>query len=91
MGKSNWHKVGRILVKKDESGQYIALGNPKDKYKPLNVKVILTDASGEVVFEAENPLVTMQDPRDNPNLKPGQAEKIPSFILAELFMIERNE
>ena len=88
--KQKWFKLG--LIKKGKSGNnYITLGNPKGKYEPLNVEVIVTDMSGKVLTKSTNPNLNVQNPRKRPGITVEQAERIPEYILAELSLPPAKE
>lgn len=86
-----FHKIGTVNAKKDGSGFYIGMGNPKGKKYAYSVELIIKDATGKVVHKVENPFVNIQDPRKRPGITEEQASKIPEFIKNELFVIQNDE
>jgi len=88
---TKFHRMGKILTKKDKTGSYIALGDPNNKKYPYTVDIRIRDSKDNVVFQGTNCFVNMQDPRANPTLSEEQKAKIPSFIERELVIVERDE
>lgn len=88
---AKFHKIGTVNRKKDGSGFYIGMGNPKGKKYAFSVELVIKNAAGEVVHKVENPMVMIQDPRKRPGITEEQAAKIPEFIVNELFVIERDD
>jgi len=84
-------RVGKVLKKKDGSGNFIKLGDPDAKKYAFTVELVVKDAKGEVVAKVENPFVNIKDPRENPNLTDEQKAKIPEFILKELTVVVNDE
>lgn len=79
----DWINLGAI--KKGKKGnQYIALGSPKSKYKPVNVEVVVKDLDGKVLAQALNPTFNVQNPRKRVGATEEQLAKIPEYLLAEL-------
>ena len=88
---AKFHKIGKIMTKKDKSGSYIALGDPKGKKYAFSVDIRIRDANDAVIFEGSDVFVTIKDPRDNPHLTEEQKNKIPDFIEAELIVVEQDK
>ena len=88
--KSKWTKLGTIKASKKRdsagkpTGSYIQLGLPKDKYNPVNVKLVVTDLKGTVLKEVTNPNIHVQDPRNRPGITDDQKKRIPEYLLREL-------
>lgn len=83
-----YHRIGKIMKKKDKTGEYIKLGDPTNKKFPFSVAIRITDAKGEKVYQGKDVAVFIQDPRDNPNLDDEKKAKIPDFIVADLVLVE---
>lgn len=80
---TKWYQVGRVLQKKAPGkGVYCKLGD--DKYTQLDVTVVITDKTGEVVATVKNPVFQVRDPRQRPGITEEQAAKIPDFVRQEL-------
>ena len=88
---SKFFKVGKVLLKKDKTGRYISLGDPNGKKYAYTVDIRIKNAADETVFQGTNCAVFMQDPRKRPGITEEQSEKIPSFILEELFVVEKDD
>jgi hypothetical protein len=88
---AKFHRVGKILRKKDKSGSYIQLGDVNNRKSPYRVKLKVEDANGNEIVVCENPFIMIQDPRDNPNLSDENKAKIPEFILADLTFVEQDD
>jgi hypothetical protein len=86
MSKNKYIKVG--IVRNGEYGAFISTGetrNKNEKYN-YNVELRVTDADGKQVALMKNPLISVQDPRENPNITPERAAKIPDWLLKELYV-----
>lgn len=82
---SKWLTIGKVLKKKSpKTGLTVAFG---DKYRKINVKLVVTDANGHVLAEVENPFLNVSDPRKRPGITEEQADKIPDFLLQELSLV----
>ena len=88
---NKWHKVGKVVRKKDKTGSFIALGDSNSRKFPFDVDIRIRNAAGEEVFVGTNVILNVQDPRNNPNLSEEQKKKIPDFILNELYVVEKEE
>ena len=86
---SKFHRVGTQMKKKDKTGSFICLGNPNGKKYAYAVDIRLRDASGNVVFQGENVILNLFDPRKNPNVK--DKSKIPENIEFEVIVIEQED
>ena len=78
-----WHNVGTIKTGKT-GNSYLALGNPKSKYKPVNVELVVKDLNGKVLATVVNPNLNVQDPRKRPGATEEQIASVPAFIRAEV-------
>lgn len=88
MGK--WVKIGQVVKKKDKDGTVIRLGDTRNSKYSYSVDIRVTDSTGEVVYESNNPFVQVQDPRNRKGITEEQASKIPDFILFDLFVVEEE-
>jgi len=88
---AKFHRIGRILRKKDKAGEYISLGDPNNRKFPYHLDIRIRDETDNVVFQGTDCFVTIQDPRANPNISEENKARIPEFILSELVVVERDE
>lgn len=88
---AKYHRLGKVLKRKDGKGRFISLGDPNNRKYPFSVDIRIRNNKEEVIFQGTDVIVNIQDPRDNPNLTEEQKERIPDFILEELTIIERDE
>lgn len=74
-------KLGQVL--KGKHGEYIKLGNVKNKDPKYNytVQVRVLDSDGQIVYKCENPNVGMYKPNDG----------APDFILNDLAISLKTE
>jgi hypothetical protein len=93
MAKKTWIKVGSVLKSskpRPDGGvqqPFVALGNAKDKYKPVTVELVVKDATGKIIATTENGTLSIQDPRKRPGITPEQAAKIPETLRQDLFLV----
>ncbi len=85
-----WFNIGTIKTGKT-GNSYLALGNPKSKYKPLNVELVIKDPTGKVLATVTNPNLNVQDPRKRPGITDEQRDSVPSFIKAEVSLPPAKE
>lgn len=86
MAKNKYVKIG--IVRSGEYGSFVTTGetrNKNEKYN-YNVEIRVTDSEGKQVLLVKNPLINVQDPRENPNITPERAAKIPDWLMKELFI-----
>ncbi len=91
-GTGKWTKVGVVMKKKGKPGSYVLLGdekNPKEEYR-TTVEIRVKDHTGKVVAQTKNGFLQITDPRNRKGITEEQAEKIPSFIEAELYFVEND-
>ena len=79
-------KIGTIMKK--DGKPFVVLGNTHSTNKKFNydVEITVKDSDGNVVAKAKNGFLSLKDPRENPNLKEGQLEKIPEHVKHELIL-----
>lgn len=74
-------KIGKQCLSK-KGTHYIKLGeesqNPKFAY---TTQIRVLNAAGEVVAQASNPMISLQDPRKN-------GKSCPEWILSDLVLVE---
>ena len=88
--KGKWFKFGAI--KKGRTGsQYLQVGNPKDKYQPVNVEITIKSLDGTVLSSAVNPNLVISNPRKRPNVTEEQLERIPEWLLADVSLAPPKE
>lgn len=92
MPNAKWTKIGTVMTKKGKSGKYVVLGdeNNKNEQYRTTVEIRVKDASGKVVAQTKNGYLQITDPRNRKGITEEQAEKIPSFVEAELFFVEND-
>lgn len=92
MGTKNkdWLRIGSIK-KSDKGHQYLTLGTEKAKFKPFTVELIVKDATGKVLAHVTNPNLNVQNPRKRPGISEEDANKIPSFLMADVSLPPAKE
>lgn len=97
MSKAKYTKIGIIRNSKDpeqakKRGPFISLGeatNSNPKYV-RHVEVRVTDGEGNQLAYVKDGIITVQDPRNNPNRTEEQKAAIPAWLLKELFIVEKD-
>lgn len=61
--KAKYMNIGKILLRKDGSGQFLPLGENNEKRPEYNctVELRVKDASGKVVFQQVNPIISVRE------------------------------
>lgn len=87
--KKKYIKVGTVMKKKDGTSNFLALGqsNPKNPKYNFTVEITIKDATGAVVGQTTNGILSIQNPRKRPGISEEQAARIPANILSEIFLI----
>lgn len=83
---NNWVNLGTI--KKSKQGkQYISVGDNR-----TSVKLVFMDkATGQVLRESVDPILTITNPRKRANLSEADLAKIPEFVLANVSLAPSKE
>ena len=92
--KGKFVKVGVVRTKADGEGNaFISLGDnykKKDKKYELHTEIRVTDGNGDEVAYVKDGMLTVLDPRKNPRLTDDQVERIPSWLLKEIFIVDNG-
>jgi hypothetical protein len=89
-GSKEWFNIGLIKVGKS-GNNYMALGTPKSKYKPVNIELVVKDLEGKVLTTVTNPTLNVSDPRKRGGLTEEQLGNIPTWVKAEISLPPAKE
>ena len=89
--KSKYIKVGVVRTSEKSKGPFVALGQrAKEAKYERNVEIRVTDGDGNVLSTIKNGILTIQDPRKNPNATQEQVDRVPDWLKHELFIVEKT-
>lgn len=85
-----WFNIGQIKIGKN-GNNYLALGSPTSKYKPVNVELVVKDINGKVLATVLNPNLNVSDPRKRPGATEEQIALVPAWVKAEVSLPPSKE